>query len=78
MSSRVAAWLLLGDKPVPAHRMPCCGLSVNRQCRVDSLSPFMLAEFVKPAASLFFQAWLNQGLLDALAKFLNCQLTLPM
>jgi hypothetical protein len=42
------------------------------------LSPFIVAEFVKPAASLFFQACVNQGLLDASANFLNCHDTLPM
>ena len=34
----------------------------------------IVAELVKPAASLFFQAWLYQGLDDASANFLNLSL----
>ena len=34
----------------------------------------VLALLVKPANSLSFQAWLNQGLDEASANFLNCQL----
>ena len=42
------------------------------------MSPFIEAELVKPAAILFFQAWLYQGLEEASMNFLNCQGTLPM
>ena len=35
-------------------------------------------QFKKPAASLSFHCCVNQGLLDASANFLNCQLTVPM
>jgi len=38
----------------------------------------LVAVLVKPAASLLRQVFMYQGLLDASANFLNCQLTLPM
>jgi hypothetical protein len=37
----------------------------------------MVALLVKPAAILSFQAFVNQGLLEASENFLNYQLTLP-
>ena len=55
--------------PVPTPIMLCCCDSVNRECNVESLSPFISAELVKPAVILSFQACENQGLLDAWANF---------
>ena len=45
---------------------------------VEPLSPFSVAELVKPAAILPFQSMVYQGLLDASANFLNCQDTMPI
>ncbi len=78
MSSRWAALLFDGIRPWLTQTMPCCMASVNSVVSVPCLSPFMPALLVKPAASLSFHSWLNHGLEDASANFLNCQLTLPM
>ncbi|MDT4856505.1 hypothetical protein FQZ97_908980 [compost metagenome] len=69
---------MLGISPWLTQIMPCCMARMNRVLRVASLSPFMPALLVKPAAILSFHCWENQGLLEASANFLNCQLTLPM
>ena len=45
---------------------------------MDDLSPLKAELLVKPANSLSFQDSVYQGLDDASANFLNCQLTLPM
>ena len=45
---------------------------------VESLSPLGLAEMVKPAAILSFQALENQRLEEASAIFLNCHEAMPM
>lgn len=78
MSSRLAALVLAGMRPWLIQIIPCCMASVKSVISVPCLSPFIPALLVKPAATLSFHSWAYQGLDDASANFLNCQLTLPM
>ena len=48
--------MLPGIRPSPIHTIECCIANSDSDASVWSLSPFTPAEFVKPAASLSFQA----------------------
>jgi hypothetical protein len=72
------SFLLAGSRPVPIHNWPCCWDSVQKYAIVENLSPLTEAEFVNPAASLFFHCSPNHGLEEASANFLNCQAGPPI
>src|ERR1700761_5115002 len=77
-SSRFDAFTFAGFIAKLTHRPPCCPASRTKYSSVLSLSPFMLALLVKPPKTLSCHLAANQGLAEASANFLNCQLGPPM
>jgi len=70
--------LLPGSSPSPTQIMPCCMAKIAIWMRLLSLSPFWLAELVKPAASLSFHSRRDQSLEVDSMKVLNAADRLPM
>src|SRR5450830_596613 len=77
-SAGPCSFLFDGKMPVPTHIWLCCMARVQKYWMVENLSPLSEAEFVKPAATLFFQSWPNQALDDLSANFLNCHAGPPI
>ena len=70
------SFMLLGIMPVLPKRHHAALARVPGDCKVESLSPFMVALLSKTSRTLSFPVWVN-GLWRRRQQTLNCQLTVP-